>query len=88
MRFECKTIVWGCIAAAFSGLATQAAAQSQVYRCGNEYTNNVSRIKQGGCTPLSGGNLTIVRAGAIRTSNMVRPPFTSDSPAVTCDFVM
>ena len=77
MRFECKTIVWGCIAAAFSGLATQAAAQNQVYRCGNEYTNNVSRIKQGGCTPLSGGNLTIVRASTIRTSNMVRSPSTA-----------
>lgn len=43
-------------------LASAASAQAQdtVYRCGNEYTNNAAVAKQRGCTPLQGGNITII----------------------------
>ena len=77
MKLTFKTIALACITAGCGGLAMQAAAQSRVYRCGNEYTNNISRIEQGGCTPLTGGNLTIVRAGAVRTSSVTRHPSTA-----------
>lgn len=35
-------------------------AQSQIYRCGNEYTNNPAQAQQRGCRLVEGGNLTIV----------------------------
>lgn len=43
-------------------LASAATAQAQeaIYRCGNEYTNNAAVAKQRGCTPLQGGNITII----------------------------
>jgi hypothetical protein len=43
-------------------LAAAATAQAQdvVYRCGNEYTNNAAVAKQRGCTPMQGGNITII----------------------------
>ena len=86
MKFTFKTIALACITAGCGGLAMQAAAQSRVYRCGNEYTNNISRIEQGGCTPLTGGNPTIVRAGAVRTSSVTRHPSTARRiPLTTSD---
>lgn len=36
-------------------------AQSQIYRCGNEYTNNPGDAERRGCKPIDGGNLTIVQ---------------------------
>lgn len=39
--------------------APAALAQSQVYRCGNEYTNQIQGRTD--CKPLTGGNVTIVR---------------------------
>ena len=41
-------------------LAVPAWAQDAVYRCGNEYTNNAAVAKQRGCTPLQGGNITVI----------------------------
>ena len=41
-------------------LAASSFAQSQIYRCGNEYTNNASEAKARGCKPFAGGNITIV----------------------------
>lgn len=35
-------------------------AQSQIYRCGNDYTNNVADARARGCKPMTGGNLTVV----------------------------
>lgn len=40
--------------------AASAPAQDTVFRCGNEYTNNAAVAKQRGCTPLQGGNITII----------------------------
>lgn len=41
-------------------LASSSFAQGQIYRCGNEYTNNASDAKARGCKPFAGGNITIV----------------------------
>jgi hypothetical protein len=37
-------------------------AQDNVYRCGNEYTNNVSRERLSQCTLITTGNVTVVPA--------------------------
>lgn len=41
-------------------MAAPALAQDAIYRCGNEYTNNPAVAKQRGCTPLQGGNVTVI----------------------------
>lgn len=51
--------------------ASVQAQSGGVYRCGNEYTNNKARIEQGGCTPLTGGRLTIVSGNSPRRSTSV-----------------
>lgn len=48
--------------------AMPAQADGRIYRCGNEYTNNAARIRQGGCNPVAGGNLTVVRGNAFAAS--------------------
>lgn len=40
--------------------AGPAQAQSPIYRCGNEYTNNPGNAQARGCRLVEGGNLTIV----------------------------
>jgi hypothetical protein len=40
------------------GLSAQ--AQERIYRCGNEYTNNAQVAKSRNCSPMEGGNITIV----------------------------
>ena len=35
-------------------------AQDAIYRCGNEYTNNVSQAKAKGCKPVDGGGVTVI----------------------------
>jgi hypothetical protein len=37
-------------------------AQDKVYRCGNEYTNNVTRDRAAECTLITTGNVTVVPA--------------------------
>lgn len=41
-------------------LSPWASAQSTIYRCGNEYTNNVSSAKERGCKPVEGGHVTVI----------------------------
>ncbi len=36
-------------------------AQDRIYRCGNEYTNNVTQAKERGCKLVEGGNVTVVQ---------------------------
>lgn len=73
-----KNFTLACLPAAlWAALVAPAAAQSGVYRCGNEYTNSAIRIERGGCTPLTGGNVTVVRASAMRTSLTQRPSVSS-----------
>lgn len=53
-----KTIITLLLAAAAT---TVAWAQDRIYRCGNEYTNNVQQAKERGCKQVEGGNVTIVQ---------------------------
>jgi hypothetical protein len=38
----------------------EAHAQARIYRCGNEYTNDAQVAKSKGCSPMEGGNITII----------------------------
>lgn len=40
-------------------------SQNVIYRCGNEYTNNVSQAKERGCKPVEGGHVTVIHGGAL-----------------------
>ncbi len=56
--------------------AASAQAQDAIFRCGNEYTNNAAVAKQRGCTPLQGGNITIIegtRPAAAPAAPAARP---------------
>ena len=46
-------------------LAPLASAQSTIYRCGNEYTNNASRAKEQGCKPVEGGHVTVIHGSGL-----------------------
>ena len=47
------------LAASVLGAALPAAAQERIYRCGNEYTNQIKG--RSGCKLVEGGNVTVVR---------------------------
>lgn len=49
------------IVAAFL-FATSGPSMAQLYRCGNEYTNNPGDAKARGCRPIEGGNVAITGA--------------------------
>ena len=57
LHFSC---VPGLVAGAVLLCSVPAQAQERIYRCGNEYTNNAQVAKSRNCTPLEGGNITIV----------------------------
>ncbi|MDO5653886.1 MAG: hypothetical protein Q4G39_07260 [Brachymonas sp.] len=85
MKSAKNSIVVAGVLLVMGTVATPVGAQ-QVYRCGAEYTNNRARIAQGGCTPLTTGNLTVVRAGArapqvARTSTTVARRTPAATPA-------
>ncbi len=42
------------------------AAHAQVYRCGNEYTNNAAAAKAKGCKVMDGGNVTIIQGTRVQ----------------------
>ncbi|ABM32034.1 hypothetical protein QRO11_16505 [Paracidovorax citrulli] len=46
---------------ALAALAPTAWSQDRIYRCGNEYTNNVSQARERGCKLVEGGNVTVVQ---------------------------
>ena len=64
------------LAALAGTVAAPVWAQTQVYRCGNEYTNQPNGRSD--CHPMTGGNITIVRGtapadyGAVGTSRPAR----------------
>lgn len=41
-------------------MVTAAWSQDVIYRCGNEYTNNVSQAKVKGCKPVDGSGVTVI----------------------------
>jgi hypothetical protein len=40
-------------------------AQERIYRCGNEYTNNVKDSTNGSCKLVEGGNVTVVQGNRL-----------------------
>lgn len=69
------------------GLALLAAAplgwsQDRIYRCGNEYTNNVTIAKQRNCQQIEGGSVTVVHTqGGGASSTGSAAARTSKGPA-------
>lgn len=55
------------IALAIAAAATQAPAQTRIFRCGNTYTNNAAEAQAKGCKPIEGGNVTVVEGTRVNT---------------------
>jgi hypothetical protein len=62
-------------------LAPLASAQSTIYRCGNEYTNNATRAKESGCKPVEGGHVTVIHGGLPAAVAPVAPAARSGAAA-------
>lgn len=56
-----QPMAWLACALFALGTAGVAQAQDRIYRCGNEYTNNPTPAQKKDCTPLEGGNVTVVQ---------------------------
>lgn len=54
-----------------------AQAQERIYRCGNEYTNNAQVAKSRNCSPMEGGNITIVEGTKPASSTRTAPAATN-----------
>lgn len=63
--------------------ATCVLGQDKVYRCGNEYTNNVPRERLSQCTLITTGNVTVVPATKVPSTTGTRsdPQRGNDSDA-------
>ncbi len=63
-------------------LSLSVAAQGQIWRCGNEYTNNPgSQPESRGCRVVEGGNLTIVESGRAPSGAPSATPAPGPAPA-------
>jgi hypothetical protein len=68
--------------AALAALAGSGAyAQDRIYRCGNEYTNIVTRAQEKTCTLITTGNVTVVPADKATGAKIARPAVRQDAPA-------
>ena len=47
--------------------ATVASAQTQIWRCGNSYTNDKSEAQAKGCKLVEGGNVTVVQGTRVNS---------------------
>lgn len=70
--------MWVAVISCYSGTAL---AADRIYRCGNEYTNNVASAKQRDCKVVEGGNVTIVPGARPETPSRGAP--SSSAPVVT-----
>ena len=59
----------GFVFAAVAMLASPSFAQERIYRCGNEYTNNVKDAKTGSCKLVEGGNVTVIQSNRAPNAN-------------------
>ncbi|WOP14239.1 hypothetical protein [Ottowia sp. SB7-C50] len=59
MKTPLLTLCYPVAAAVLAGAALPAAAQDRIYRCGNEYTNQIKGRSD--CKVVEGGNVTVVR---------------------------
>lgn len=48
-------------------LAAESQAQTRIFRCGNEYTNNATEAQQRGCKVVDGGNVTVVEGTRVNS---------------------
>lgn len=58
-------------------LAGGASAQTQIFRCGNSYTNDAKEAQAKGCKAVEGGNVTVVQGtkpSGVRPSPVVAAP--------------
>jgi len=55
-------------------------SQDRIYRCGNEYTNNISQAKERNCKLVEGGNVTVLQ-GTRPASPAVAPSAVRGTPA-------
>lgn len=70
---------WLPLAAAVLGaVALPASAQDRIYRCGNEYTNQIKGRSD--CKLVEGGNVTIVRGTAPAPAPVTRSASTGAAP--------
>ena len=60
---------------------SSANAQDRIYRCGNEYTNIVTRAQEKTCTLITTGNVTVVPADKATGAKTARPAVRQDAPA-------
>ena len=60
MRSSHSTFVAPALALALLGAAAAGFAQSKIYRCGNEYTNNPPAGQQKNCTVVENANVTVI----------------------------
>jgi len=49
-------------------LVANSFAQSRIFRCGNEYTNNATEAQARGCKVVEGGNVTVVEGTRVTTA--------------------
>ncbi len=49
-------------------LVANSHAQSRIFRCGNEYTNNAAEAQAKGCKVVEGGNVTVVEGTRVAPS--------------------
>lgn len=59
-------------------LASESQAQTRIYRCGNEYTNNATEAQQRGCKVVDGGNVTVVEG--TRVNSQAAAPAGASAP--------
>lgn len=64
-------------------LAPAAWSQDRIYRCGNEYTNNVSQAKERNCKLVEGGNVTVLQGTRPSSSAAAAPSAGRSTPAAT-----
>ena len=69
------------LGASLLGATVSVSAQERIYRCGNEYTNQIKG--RSGCKAVEGGNVTVVRgtAPAAQAAPVVRSSSNSSSDA-------
>ena len=58
---------------ALAVVATEAPAQTRIFRCGNTYTNNAAEAQAKGCKPLDGGNVTVVEGTKVNNTKAAAP---------------
>ena len=58
-----------------------ALAQDRIYRCGNEYTNMVTRTQEKSCVLITIGSQPVVPAEQVKSKQVARPTVRQDAPA-------